>query len=182
MNLKPIFSLFIISCFLTALPHADGQDKSNPWPPAKFPHDPNNCFHLLSNSYQCDWIFYGLKSAVEGTVVAYDTISATKKGPAAACVTMIKAGNDTVRVLHFTLAKHKPGDKIKITQAREPEQDVLVPFDRNFFINEESKTGKPLRINEYDARIRKTTWGNIVAQSVPATKKPIVANKPSPKK
>jgi hypothetical protein len=179
MNFRTLFFLLTVAGCVTAFFHAGAQDKPKKWPPTKYPHDPKNCFHLLSNSYQCSWIFYGLKAPVDALVIAYDTIAPVKTGPARVCVSIVKAGNDTVRVLHLVASKHKPGDIIRITQAREPELDVLVPFDREFFMSEENNGNAPqCRINEYDGRVYKTTWADIVTPSFSVRKKAPVGNKP----
>jgi hypothetical protein len=58
---------------------------------------------------------------------------------------------------------HKPGDHIKITQGNEPAEDVAVPLDRDFYIQQERSGEKPIcRINKYDTQILKTMWGNVV--------------------
>jgi len=168
---KLIPIIFTLSCSLIILQPASAQDKLKDWPPKKFPHDIKNCFHLLSNTYQCKWIFWGIRGIREGTVVAYDTVPA-KTGPDCAAVAIVTFGNDTVRVLFTNTANHKPGDRLKVTQAQQPDNDLRVPFDRDFFISEENKSEKPqCRINEYDSRIYKTTWGKIVSPAMPTPKK-----------
>ncbi len=180
---KKLIILCAISCFSIALQHASAQDKSKSWPPKKFPHDPKNCFHLLSNSYQCKWIFWGIKNTIEGTVIAYDTVSTAAKGPATASVSIVKTGKDTVRILFLNGAKIKTGDHVIVSQGKEPELDVLVPFDRDFFLSEENKGNKPqCRINEYDSRIFKTNWGKITDKPQPATTKSAGQNHPAKKK
>lgn len=179
MNIRALLFIFTVTCCVIAVPHAGAQEKPKKWPPSKYPHDPKNCFHLLSNTYQCNWIFYGLKVPVDALVIAYDTIPAAKAGPARACVSIVKTGNDTVRVLHLAASKHKPGDIVRITQAREPELDVLVPFDREFFMSEENNGNEPqCRINKYDGRVYKTTWATIIFPSTSVQKKAPAAKKP----
>jgi hypothetical protein len=171
---KLFFCLFFLGAHL-----AGAQQKITKWPPDKFPHDPNNCFHLLSNSYQCKWIFFGLKGIKEGTVIAYTAPLETKKpGPGSAYVSIVAFGKDTVRVLLQKPATLKTGDRIKLSQGRQPKEDLLVAFDRDFFLSEESKEEKPrCRVNEYDERVFKTTWGDIKpAQPAPATAKKVTGS------
>ena len=179
MHIKLKLSASLICCLLVTVYSTHAQDKATRWPPAKFPHDNNNCFHLLSNSYQCGWIYYGIKSSMEGVVVSCSSVKDVKPGTPLAYVSMIKAGNDTVRVLHLAACNHKQGDKVKVLQAREPETDVLAPLDRDYLMKEEHDGSLPqCRINEYDSRIRKTTWGNITLLTPPAPKKAAPAKKP----
>ena len=183
MNIKQTLFFFTVSCLLINPPPADAQNKGNKWPPDKFPHEAKNCFHLFSNSYQCTWIYYPIRETLEGTLVAYDTVVDPKKGSTNAYVSIIKKGDDTIRVLHLTPCKNKIGDHVSFMQAREPELDVFVHFDRDFFMNEEEKGNKPMcRINQYDSRIYKTTWGSAAVIRAPAAKKAAPVKKTSAQK
>jgi len=99
---------------------------------------------------------------MNGIIVANCTGTATKEGPACVSVAMVKTGRDTIRVLYLDNTAHKAGTHVKIAQTKEPELDLIAPFDRDFYMNEDKNNGKPqCRINQYDARILKTTWGTI---------------------
>jgi|GEM_PF-5113677 len=177
-NKLKLFACFIY-CLLVNVYSTHAQDKASGWPPKKFPHDNANCFHLLSNSYQCTWIYHGIKGSMEGIVVNCTGVKDAKPGTPLAYVSMLRSGNDTVRVLHLAACNHKPGDKVKVLQVREPETDALAPIDRDFLMKEEHDGSLPqCRINEYDSRIRKTTWGSISLLAPPPPKKTVPAKKP----
>src|ERR1035437_5433170 len=97
MNSKLLSFLCAVICFFITLQYAAGQDKSNSWPPQKWPHNPKNCHHLLSNSFQCNWQFFEIKGTIEGTIITYNTSKGDKEGISA--VSIIKTGKDTIRVI-----------------------------------------------------------------------------------
>jgi hypothetical protein len=158
-NLTAVCTLF---CLFVTLQSATAQNKgTNTWPPKKWPHDPKNCHHLVSNAYQCKWQFFLVKGTMEGSIITYNIGKGDKEGLAS--VAIIKAGRDTVRAIFAGNTSHKPGDHVKIVSVKEPDEDLLAPFDRDYYISEEKQRHKPeCRVNEYDATVLKTTWGKIV--------------------
>jgi hypothetical protein len=77
-----------------------------------------------------------------------------------ASVAILKIKNDSLRVLLLSYGAHKPGDKLTILPAKEPDNDVFVTIDRDYYFTEEKKGRKPsFRVDEYDSRILKTAWG-----------------------
>ena len=151
---------FTVICFFITLNSATAQDKT--WPPKKWPHDPKNCHHLLSNTHQCDWKFFDIKGILEGTIVTYCSANGDKDGLSSVSVAVVKTAKETVRVIFTGNAPHKAGEHIKIIAAKEPESDLMAPFDRDYYITEEKKGNKPgCRVNEYDNTILKTAWGTI---------------------
>lgn len=129
----------------------------------KHAHDAKNCHHLLSNYYQCNWKFIRLPRPSDGIVIRYNGLRPGEKD--AAAVSLVKMGMDTVRVILLSNATHKPGDRITITPVPEPDYDIMVPIDRDFYLSEEKAGRKPFcRIDEYDSRVLKTTWGRVDAK------------------
>lgn len=151
--------LFLHSIHALSQP-AGQQNNMNSWS-----HNSKNCHHILSNSFQCNWKFITFKGTLEGTVVTYQAVKKDPNASGSASVAIIKTQKDTVRVLLFSYGNHKPGDKVKITPAKEPENDVFVPLDRDYFLAEEKSGHKPaFRINEYDKKVMKTAWGSIAGE------------------
>ena len=100
---------------------------------------------------------------MDGIVVACSKVTGKTDPLTCASVSILKAGKDTMRVILIGNAAYKAGDHVKIKQGKEPESDITVPLDRDFYMAEEKAGDKPTcRINEYDSRILKTAWGQIV--------------------
>jgi hypothetical protein len=155
-------AFFTSLCFIIAIPYAPAQDKPANWPPKNWPHDTKNCHHLLSNTYQCGWQFFEIKTPLEGTIVMYNTPTGDKDGKSSASVAIIKTPKEMIRILFAGNSMHTQGEHIKIIAAKEPDSDLLAPFDREYYISEERKGNKPgCRVNEYDPIVLKTTWGKV---------------------
>lgn len=155
-------SFLVLLAFILLANHAAAQTPSGNWPPKDWPHNAKNCFHLLSNTYQCNWINFTIKKPLEGTIVSYDADTKDSKNANSISVAIVKTANDTVRVLHNGTYNLKAGDKVKFTAANEPEHDVFAPIDRNFYLEVEKKGHNPIcRINRYDNQVLRTTWGKV---------------------
>ncbi len=171
MNLYRSLFFIFLGCIACGTTYA--QNKDTDWPPKKWPHDPKNCHHLLSNAYQCRWRFFDVKGTMEGLVVSSAAVKESKKGPGAVSATIVYIWpKDTVRLLSLKNDEFVPGTMVRFTAAKEPELDVLAPLDRTYFLEHETDTKTPpCRINAYDQRILKTTWANIKKKSPLVPKK-----------
>jgi hypothetical protein len=125
-------------------------------------HDKKNCHFLLSNTHQCNWQFFEMKRKLNGVLVTIDKPPIMQKVVPAATVCIVATSKDTVRVIVEGIVNGIPGDKISFIPAKEPEYDVQVSFDREYYFSEEKKKNNPTcRVNKYDQLIMRTTWGSI---------------------
>lgn len=136
---------------------------------------------LLSNSYQCKWTFFTLADTVNGIILKHEKQNTGCGLFATASLTIIITDNDTIRVLDLCNQNdYSIGQNIKIVPGAAPNFQVHIP---SYILisgqkkkkkkmtrqeKEESKkiTEKELSIwnsNDFDQKILKTTWGQIVA-------------------
>ena len=162
MNIKFTSSALFITILLLSVNIVSAQKPRAMPSPKDWSHSKKNCHHLLSNSSQCGWVFFNIKGTLQGTIVSWNDAPKSDKPGTAAAVAIIKTNRDTVRVLLLENKTMKPGQTIKLAPATEPDVDVSVALDRDFYLHEEKEGGKPFcRINEYDQRIVRTTWGKM---------------------
>ena len=104
-----------------------------------------------------------LDKPIQGYVIDYVKMPRRCGIEWTASVCILRTENDTIRVILQCFQKElKKGQKVIITQVKEPDTDVGVPMDSEFFQNT-SKNGKPIwRINKYDALISKTVFGHVI--------------------
>ena len=123
---------------------------------------PQQCHHLGTNSYQCKWKFFVLDKPVHGQVISYARFRRSCGIEWTASVCIIASDNDTFRVILQCFSDDlKTGQTVAIGPDIEPTFSVGVPMDSKFY-QETYNTGKPVwRINEYDDRILRTTWGHV---------------------
>jgi hypothetical protein len=136
---------------------------------------------LLSNSYQCKWIFINLTDTIEGIIVKHERQITGCGVLATASLTIIKVDNDTIRVIDLCNNKeYSIGQRVKVISETEPKFQVDIPH--YILILEQKVKGrkkitkqqkeeriitleKELYIwysNEFDEIILRTTWGQII--------------------
>ena len=115
---------------------------------------------LLNNSYQCKWSFYKLKDSLVGTVIKFHPQPIQCGPDASASLTILKVGEDTVRILDFCNdIVFKKGQKVKVNPQDEPPFQVSIPFYFDFL--DELQRIVVSRTNVYDETIINTTWGEL---------------------
>jgi hypothetical protein len=153
-----------VLCFCLLAFNAAGQKTLASWPATHWAHSSRNCHHLLSAPAQCNWDFFDIKGSLQGTIICWEQAQKNERDQNAASVAILKTSKETVRVLlPGNYATFQKGAHIKIAPAKEPDADLAVPLDRDFYLSEEKRGAKPVfRINIYDNSILKTTWGKVV--------------------
>ena len=125
-------------------------------------HNSKNCHHLLSNTFQCNWVFFEMKSIAEGDILAYEQVGKASDGLMSASVAIVRTQSDIIRVLDMGNNAHKVGEHVRVTPDHEPSVDIVVPLDRDFYFSEEKKGNKTVcRVNAWDTKVLKSTWGRI---------------------
>ncbi len=115
---------------------------------------------LLNNSYQCKWSYYKLKDTLVGTVIKFHAQPIPCGPDASASLTILKVGEDTIRVLDFCNdIVFKKGQKIKVNPQEEPPYQVSVPF--YFDVIDEQNRIVISRTDEFDETVFNTTWGEL---------------------
>jgi hypothetical protein len=122
--------------------------------------DERRNLRLRNNSFQCKWVYFRIKDSAVGIVVKHEKQRVSCGASAAACVTIVKTGNDTIRVIGVCNDyNYYRGQKITIFPGQMPDFQVEIPFKYDVI---DEKTGKfIMRTNAYDETIFKTTFGEI---------------------
>jgi hypothetical protein len=132
---------------------------------------------LLSNSYQCKWTFFTLNDTIEGVIVKHERQTSCG-GIATASLSIVKIDRDTIRVLDLcNIEDYKVGQRVKIIPGAEPKFQVHIPsyiiitgYRKRKMTKQEKKEQKKItkkelslwRANDYDERILKTTWVQLI--------------------
>ncbi len=125
---------------------------------------PENCNHIIANSYSCGWKIIARRGRVSGQIIEFTEEQGRCGIEYVAAVAIIKTKKDTLRVIigcfRDTL---KVGENIRIRITGMPNyDDVHIPVDELYF-DEQEKIGNPIvRVNKYDATITKTVFGYLL--------------------
>jgi hypothetical protein len=123
------------------------------------------------------WIYFKFKDTITGEIIVNESPSVGCGVLALAALSIIKAGNDTIRVLDLcNTNSYSKGQKVEIVPQTVPPFDVMLPISgglgvlvKKRFLSKRYKelkvidSGYPL-FNEYDKTILRTTWGQIMAK------------------
>jgi hypothetical protein len=123
------------------------------------------------------WVYFKLTDTVKGEIIVNEKALVDCGVYATAALSIIKTGNDTIRVLDLcNTNNYSNGQNVKIIPQTVPPFDVMLPISggpsvlvKKKFLSKRYKelkvidSGYPL-FNEYDKTIVKTTWGQIIAQ------------------
>ncbi|MES2139595.1 MAG: hypothetical protein V4511_07785 [Bacteroidota bacterium] len=135
---------------------------------------------LINNSFQCKWTFFQLKDTTNGIIIKHEKQTIGCGSYATASLTIIFADSDTIRVLDMcNQLDYHAGQTVKIIPSTTPPFQVHIPWF--VYVSDQSskkltpkekeeqkkKTSEELSIsrsNEFDEKIKKTTWGQIIVR------------------